>query len=113
MPCGRSGSRQLGVGTTFDLETGAGEPTSHLQFLARFPLSPHVFLCGRVLWPLLAAQYRTGDSDIRSWTFGTGASLQYAFVPGHRLRPYFGLAIGARFGLAEHAPVGAAERSSR
>jgi len=105
----RNGGWQLGVATTFDLETGAGEPTSHLQFLARFPLGRHVFLAGRILWPLLAAQYRTLDSDIRSWTFGTGLSLQYAFAPGARLRPYLGVGIGARFGLTEATPLAAAQ----
>ena len=106
-PLPRASGWQLGVGTTFDLETGAGEPTSHLQFLGRFPLGQHLSLCGRVLWPLLAAQYRTRDSDIRSWTFGTSASLQYALAPGHRLRPYFGLALGARLGLSENTPLSA------
>ena len=106
-PLPRASNWQLGVGTTFDLETGAGEPTSHLQFLARFPLGQHLSLCGRILWPLLAAQYRTGDSDIRSWTFVTSASLQYALAPSHRLRPYFGLALGARLGLAENTPLSA------
>jgi len=105
----RNGGWQLGVATTFDLETGSGEPTSHLQFLARVPLGRHVFLAGRILWPLLAAQYRTSDSDIRSWTFGTGFSLQYAFAPSARLRPYLGLGIGARFGLTEATPLAAAQ----
>jgi hypothetical protein len=103
------GGWQLGVATTIDFETGAGEPTSHLQFLARHPLSRHVLLCGRMLWPLLATQYRTGNADIRSWTFGAGAGLQYAFAPGARLRPYLGLALGARFGLAETTPLAAAQ----
>ena len=105
----RTGGWQLGVATTFDLETGAGEPTSHLQFLARFPLGRHVFLAGRILWPLLAAQHRTADNDVRSWTFGTGVSLQYAFAPGARVRPYLGLGIGARFALAETTPLAAAQ----
>jgi len=109
LPPGRNGGWQLGVATTFDLETGAGEPTSHLQFLARFPLGRHVFLAGRILWPLLAAQYRTSDNDIRSWTFGTGISLQYAFAPAARLRPYLGVGIGARFGLTEATPLAAAQ----
>jgi len=105
----RAGSWQLGVATTFDLETGAGEPTSHLQFLARFPVGRHVFLAGRILWPLLAAQYRTSDNDLRSWTFGTGVSLQYAFAAGARWRPYLGLGIGARFALAEATPIAASQ----
>lgn len=109
MPAPRNGGWQLGAATTFDLETGAGEPTSHLQFLARFPLGRHVFIAGRILWPLLAAQYRTSDNDIRSWTFGTGVSLQYAFASGARLRPYLGLGIGARLGLAEATPLAAAQ----
>jgi len=105
----RNGGWQLGVATSFDVETGSGEPTSHLQFLARFPLGRHVFLAGRILWPLLAAQYRTAANDIGSWTFGTGLSLQYAFAPGARLRPYLGLGIGARFGLTETTPLAAAQ----
>lgn len=108
-PAPRTGGWQLGVATTFDLETGAGEPTSHLQFLARFPMGRHVFLAGRILWPLLAAQYRTGDNDIRSWTFGTGFSLQYAFAAGARVRPYLGLGAGARFALAETTPMTASQ----
>jgi hypothetical protein len=105
----RNGGWQLGVATSFDVETGSGEPTSHLQFLARFPLGRHVFLAGRILWPLLAAQYRTSANDIRSWTFGTGFSLQYAFAPGARMRPYLGLGIGARFGLTETTPLAAVQ----
>ena len=105
----RNSGWQLGVATTFDVETGSGEPTSHLQFLARFPLGRHVFLAGRILWPLLAAQYRTFEADVRSWTFGTGFSLQYAFAPAARLRPYLGLGAGARFGLTETTPLAAAQ----
>lgn len=108
-PLPRNGSWQLGVATTFDLETGSGAPTSHLQFLARFPLGRHVYLAGRILWPLLAAQYRTADNDVRSWTFGTGFSLQYAFAPGARLRPYLGLGVGARFALSETTPMAASQ----
>jgi hypothetical protein len=105
LPAAREGAWQLGAGTTFDLETGPGEPTSHLQFLARIPLTRHVALSARMLWPLLAAQYRNSDSDVRSWTFSGGVSLQYTFVSQRRLQPFLGLALGTRLGLSETTPL--------
>jgi hypothetical protein len=105
----REGSWQMGVGTTFDLETGAGDPTSHLQFLARVPMGPHVAWCVRVLWPLLAAQFRNNGNDVRAWTFVGSVSLQYAFASGRRLRPFLGLSLGTRLGLTELTPLTASQ----
>jgi hypothetical protein len=92
---------QIGAGTSFDVETNSGGPTSHLQFIGIIPFSAHVAFCGRALWPLLAAQTRYNGSDLRSWTFGVAGSLQYSFRPDHRLRPFLGIGVGTRFGLTE------------
>ena len=92
---------QIGAGTSFDVETNSGGPTSHLQFLGIVPFSPHVAFCARALWPLLAAQTRYNGSDVRSWTFGVAGSLQYAFRNDRRLRPFLGIGVGTRFGLTE------------
>lgn len=105
----REAAWQMGVGTTFDIETGPGEPTSHLQFLARVPFGPHIAICARVLWPLLAAQFRNDGNDVRAWTFDGNVSLQYSFVSNHRLRPFLGLAIGTRVGLSETTPLTASQ----
>jgi len=51
--------------------------------------------------PLLAAQTRYEGSDVRSWTFGVAASLQYTFRPDRRLRPFLGMGVGTRLGLTE------------
>jgi len=102
-------SWQVGVGTTFDIETGPGEPTSHLQFLARVPVGSHVAICVRGLWPLLAAQFRDNGNDVRAWTFVGGLSLQYSFPSGHRLWPFLGLSLGARLGLSETTPLTASQ----
>jgi hypothetical protein len=92
---------QIGAGTSFDVETNSGGPTSHLQFLGVIPFSAHVAFCARALWPLLAAQTRYNGSDVRSWTFGVAGSLQYTFRNDRRLRPFLGVGVGTRFGLTE------------
>ena len=92
---------QLGVGTSFDVETSSGGPTSHLQFLGVVPFSPHVAICVRALWPLLAAQSRNNGNDVRAWTFGAAGSLQYTFQSSHRLRSFMGVGLGTRLGLTE------------
>jgi hypothetical protein len=97
------------VGTTFDLETHGGGPTSHLQFLGRIPATPHLALCVSALWPLLASQSRRDGNDVRGWTFGALASLQYTLTPRRRLQPYVGLGLGARLGLTETTPMTASQ----
>ncbi|HEX2658748.1 MAG TPA: outer membrane beta-barrel protein [Polyangia bacterium] len=92
---------QIGAGTSFDVETNSGGPTSHLQFIGIIPFSTHVAFCARALWPLLAAQTRYEGNDVRSWTFGVAASLQYTFRPDRRLRPFLGMGVGTRLGLTE------------
>jgi opacity protein-like surface antigen len=92
---------QIGAGTSFDVETNSGGPTSHLQFLGIIPFSVHVAFCARALWPLLAAQTRFNGSDVRSWTFGVAGSLQYTFRTDRRLRPFLGIGVGTRLGLTE------------
>jgi hypothetical protein len=96
---------QIGTGTSFDIETNSGGPTSHLQFLGLVPFSAHVAVCARVLWPLLAAQTRFAGSDVRAWTFLVAGSLQYNFRPGGRLRPFLGIGVGTRLGLTETTAV--------
>lgn len=92
---------QLGAAATFGVETNGGGPTSHLQLLGRIPATPHLALGARVLWPLLATQSRSGDSEVRAWSFGAAASLQYTLAPRRRLQPFFGLGVGVRLGITE------------
>jgi outer membrane protein W len=83
------------------VETNSGGPTSHLQFLGVIPFSAHIAFCARAKWPLLAAQTRYNGSDVRAWTFGAAASLQYNFRTDRRLRPFLGAGVGTRLGLTE------------
>jgi outer membrane protein W len=89
------------------VETNGGGPTSHLQFIGRIPATPHLALCARALWPLLATEGRNGGDEFRAWSFGVGVSPQYTFSPRRRLRPYVGLGPGARLGITETSLMGA------
>lgn len=103
----RDSGLQLGVGATFGVETNGGGPTSHLQFIGRIQATPHLALCARALWPLLATEGRNNGDDFRAWSFGVGFGPQYTFAPRRRLRPYVGLGPGARLGIAETSSMGA------
>jgi outer membrane protein with beta-barrel domain len=103
----RESGWQLGAGATFGVETNGGGPTSHLQFIGRIQATPHLALCARALWPLLATEGRNGGDDFRAWSFGVGVSPQYTFSPRRRLRPYVGLGPGARLGITETSLMGA------
>ncbi|HEY8926491.1 MAG TPA: hypothetical protein VIU64_19045, partial [Polyangia bacterium] len=102
---------QLGAATTFGVETRGGGPTSHLQFVGRIPATPHLALGARVLWPLLAISSRNSDGDVRAWSFGAAVTLEYTLAPRRRLKPYVGLAAGARLGIIEVTPTSAGQGS--
>jgi opacity protein-like surface antigen len=98
---------QIGAGATFGVETNGAGPTSHLQFIGRIQATPHLALCARTLWPLLATEGRSNGNDVRAWSFGVGFSPQYTFAPRRRLRPYVGVGPGVRLGIAETSSMGA------
>ena len=103
-------SSSLGIGSTLDMGTGIPVLTSHLQLVWRRPLDSRVAISMRALWPVLGAQFRSGADDIRMWTFGVGASLQYTFAetPG-RLLPFAGFAVGSSVALTEATSTDAAQ----
>jgi len=95
-------SSSLGIGSTLDLGTGTPMLTSHLQLTWRLPLDSHFAICMRALWPVLGAQFRSGADDVRMWTFGAGASLQYTFAEAPaRLFPFAGFSVGSSVALTE------------
>jgi hypothetical protein len=97
---------EVGVGSTLELDAAPGGPTGDLQFLWYLPLEWRLALCVRALWPVLGGQFRTGGNDVRVWTFGGAASLQYLFNIGPgRLRPFVGTSLGSRVALTETTPT--------
>ena len=97
---------EVGVGSTLELDAAPGGPTGDLQFLWYLPLEWRLALCVRALWPVLGGQFRTGGNDVRVWTFGGAASLQYLFNVGPgRLRPFVGTSLGTRVALTETTPT--------
>jgi outer membrane protein W len=88
------------------LEAAPGGPTGHLQFLWFLPLRSRLAVCARALWPVLGGQFRSGGSGVRTWTFGSTVSLQYAFSQrAARLRPFAGVVLGTRVALTETTPA--------
>jgi hypothetical protein len=92
----------MGVGTTLDVSSMGGKPAGHVQFLWYFPLRARLSLRTRVQWPVLGADFRAGDTEVRMWTFGAAMGVQYSFTEAPaRWRPFLGLAVGNRIGLTE------------
>jgi hypothetical protein len=94
----------LGAATTLNLDSALGEPTGHVQLLARFPLGPRWAARARGLWPLLGAQLQADGVYCRIWTFGAAVGVERAFAAAPaRLRPFVAAVVGTRFVLADVA----------
>jgi hypothetical protein len=92
----------MGAATTVNADSGIGEPTSHVQLMAQFPLDPRWSITITGLWPLLGAQFQTVQQLVRMWTMGLSGGLRLALPsPLLGVRPFVGLALGARFVLAD------------
>jgi hypothetical protein len=101
----------LGVGTMLDLDATLGQPMGHLQFIWHLPLGARFAFRAQVLWPVMGSQLQAAGSDVRMWTFGASAGVQYSLrEPNVRLRPFVGLAIGSQLLLTD-AGRGDADRS--
>jgi hypothetical protein len=92
----------LGVATTVNFDSGQAEPTSHVQWVWDLPLTDHLSVQARGLWPLVGSQLVRDDVRARLWSFAAGGGLAYALLPpGSRVRPFAGVVLGARLLLTE------------
>jgi hypothetical protein len=101
-PPDSAGPWAIGFATTLNLDSGVGEPTSHVQLMGQLPLGERWALWVGGLWPVLGAQFQTEAQVVRMWTVGGSVGLRLRLpTPTDRLRPFLGIAAGARFVLSD------------
>jgi hypothetical protein len=90
-----------GVATTIDHSSALG-PIGYLQFIWEWMVGTRVRVRARGEWPLWGGEQSSSDGTTRILTFGAGANLHYVLgTPAANLRPYVGVAGGARLLLTE------------
>jgi hypothetical protein len=96
----------LAAATTVNLDSGIGEPTSHVQLTAQLPLGERWAATVTGLWPLVGAQLQSEGDHVRMWTMGASGGLRYALPrPTPSVRPFVGGGLGVRFVLSDSESI--------